>query len=201
MHRLKRLPLLGALALATSCGTPERQPVTRSASTRLEASPTDTVCSLCSQARTRTDSARILYWSFAEHFPEKRAQLIERFGAPLGTNSDTLSYQNDSGGPDSTVTFQYVGFSVSYFVGTGAREFATHVSVTDSNQALPLPVGIGASRSQLEHYFGAPDYEARRGDSVLIQFPATEGGGGENELVFLLVGNAVRRIVWSYFVD
>lgn len=149
------------------------------------------------------DSARAFYWSFVDRFGASRSQLIARLGAPASTISDTLRNQHDPRVVDSLVTLRYAGLSVRFFVGMGGNEFPTAVSVTDSGIALPLQVGIGAGRTEVERVFGEADYERTRGDSTLVEFlvPSVGISPGDNELTFVFVGGTVRRIEWVYYVD
>jgi hypothetical protein len=76
------------------------------------------------------------------------------------------------------------------------------VSVTDSTIGLPLSVGIGAHKADLEHYFGEPSFEGARGDSTQIQFTVPcDDCAGRNELVFFLLDKVVRKVEWSFFID
>jgi hypothetical protein len=197
-HRL--LVVVLAAALPAACRASERKP-TADTSAVLVAPPAPE--SLPPGKLTATDSARFRYWSFAGRFGESRSGLVARFGAPRSTSSDTLRNQHDPGVVDSLVTLWYAGFSVRFFVGSSGNEFPLAVSVTDSSIGLPLPVGIGSRRSAIDHYFGTPDYEKSRGDSLLTQFVVPSAGisPGDNEVVFVLVGNTVRRIEWVYYID
>lgn len=150
-----------------------------------------------------TDSARALFWSFVSRFGESRSRVIARLGAPASTMSDTLRNQHDSTVVDSLVTLRYTGLSVRFFVGSGGNEFPTAVSVTDSGLGLPLRIGIGARRAEIEHAFGLADYERTQGDSLFVNFvvPSTGISPGDNELTFVFVRGVVRRIEWVYYVD
>jgi hypothetical protein len=146
-----------------------------------------------------TDSARSAYWAFVNKLDGRRGDVGKVLGPPTSSSGDTLRNVHDPTVVDSLVTLHYPGLEVQFFVGAaGGNEFPTLVSTTDSSVRLPLPVGIGSSRAELERAFGRADFESSRSDSVCLQF---EVSGGSNQLVFLLLNNTVRRIEWSYYVD
>ena len=201
MHRLGNCALLGVIAWASSCARPKQEAVAHRVAERLPSAAPDTVCTGCPTGLSRTDSARIVYWSFVDRFPHRRSQIIRRFGAPDSIKGNSLAHQEDFGPNDSVVALYYKGLSVRYLVSAGGREFLKEVSVSDSSQRLPMHLGIGVSRSRLERIFGEPDYVTRRRDSTEVAFYAGANSGGPDQLVFILVRSSVRRIVWSYFVD
>jgi hypothetical protein len=189
-----------AAALTAACRGSERKPATDTTAVQVEPPAPE---SLPAGPLSSTDSARFHYWQFAGRFGESRAALVAKLGTPTSTTSDTLRNQHDPTVVDSLVTLWYAGVSVRFFVGSSGNEFPLAVSVTDSSIGLPLPVGIGSPRSAIDRSFGAPDYEKRRGDSLLAQFVVPSAGisPGDNELIFVFVGGTVRRIEWVYYVD
>lgn len=192
-----------AAALTAACAGTERKPPETPAAAQSAVPAPSVPVPRPAPTFSPTDSARFFYWSFAGGFDATRAQLVARLGAPASTTRDTLRNEHDPGVVDTLVTLGYPGLSVRYFVGSRGNEFPTAVSVTDSAIVLPLPVGIGARRAALERYFGAPDDERYRRDSVLVGFavPSVGISPGDNELVFVFVGSTVRRIDWVYYVD
>jgi len=189
-----------AAALTAGCGASERK---RAQDTTAAPVVPPGPESLPAALLSSTDSARALYWSFVSRFGESRSRLIARLGAPASTTSDTLRNQHDPTVVDSLVTLRYAGLSVRFFVGSSGNEFPTAVSVTDSGIGLPLRIGIGARRADIEHAFGLADYERSHGDSLFAEFVVPSAGisPGDNELTFVFVGGAVRRIEWVYYVD
>jgi hypothetical protein len=148
---------------------------------------------------TAADSARTLYWSFVRSLGDSRVALIRRLGAPSTTTGDTLRNGFDTTIVDSLVALRYPGIVVEFFVGAGGNEFPTVVSVTDSTIELPLPVGVGSSRTALIRTFGAPDYEIPQGASLALQFAVP--GPVENHVVFVMVDGVARKVQWVYYVD
>jgi hypothetical protein len=189
-----------AAALSAGCAASEQK---RAPDTTAAAVVPPSPESLPPASLSSTDSARTLYWSFVNRFGESRSQAIARLGAPASTTSDTLRNQHDPRVVDSLVTLRYAGLSVRFFVGIAGNEFPTAVSVTDSGIGLPLRVGIGARRAEIEHVFGLADYEKTQGDSLFVEFVVPSAGisPGDNELAFVFVRGAVRRIEWVYYVD
>jgi hypothetical protein len=200
MHRSCLRALVIAVVLAPACARPERNSARDSTTAQVVPPPAE---SLPAAALSSTDSARALYWSFAERLGESRSHVIATLGAPASTTGDTLRNQHDPTVVDSLVTLRYAGMSVQFFVGSSGNEFPTAVSVTDSAIALPVRLGIGASRAEIERSFGTPDYERSQGDSLLVEFvvPSPGIGASGNQLTFAFVGGTVRSIHWIYYID
>jgi hypothetical protein len=188
--------VLVTLALASACAAPERQAKSDSTSATPSLGASDTVSIATPPS---SDSARVLFWSFVSRLGESRSEVIAALGAPISKTGDTLRNWHDTTVVDSLVTLRYPKLEVEFFVGVGGKEFPTVVSVSDSNVRLPIGIGIGATQLALERVFGGPDFRTVRGDSVFMRFSVP--GEVDNELVFVLVANAVRKIEWAYYVD
>jgi hypothetical protein len=190
-----RVPCLLAAALV-ACGAPKHETAVGSPSRREAAPAAETAPGPVPSA---TDSVRGAYWAFVQKLDGRRADVRKVLGPPASSSGDTLRNVHDPAIVDSLVTLRFAGLQIQFFVGAaGGNEFPTLVSTTDSSVRLPLPVGIGSTRAELEHAFGRADFESSRSDSLCLQF-AVPGGG--NQLVFLLLNDRVRKVEWSYYVD
>jgi hypothetical protein len=200
----QRLPvaILVAAALTVACSASEREPGadTTATTVRVAVPPPE---SLPAGDVSRTDSARFRYWSFAGRLSGSRADVAAKLGAPRSTTGAALRNRHDPHVVDSLVTLWYAGISVQFFVGARGKEFPIAVSVTDSGISLPLPVGIGARRTEIDRTFGLTDYEKWHGDTLLAEYLVPSAGisPGDDELVFAFVRGIVRRIGWVYYVD
>jgi len=159
----------------------------------------ETAQALSSSLPSPTDSARLLYWSFADKFGRSRAELVARLGPPASVTTDTSQNRYDSTEVDTVVTLRYSTAAVGFFVFQRGGEFPVLVSVRDPAVKLPIKVGIGASRPDLERVFGPPDDVIPQGDSTLVQFKVP--GQEDTALVFTLVGGVVREVGWATFPD
>ncbi len=193
--------LVAVCAVAASCSTSRRQEAADSSAV-VRAPPAlsyERPPGLFADARSPSDSARITYWSFAEALPKTRSGFLAKFGPATRITSDTSRNAYDSTVTDTVVRLVYPYIEVLFFVGEGGNEFPIHVVVTDSTVKLPLPVGVGASESDLVRFFGVIPSDAARGDTVSVGFAVP--GAVDNNIAFQLVHGRVRRVDWDFYVD
>ena len=134
-------------------------------------------------------------------FGRNRAALVASLGAPRRSTTDTTANRHGYG-IDSLFVLDFDGLSFSLRQpAQSTNELLEWAELTDSARALPGDIVIGgASLRELRAKLGKPQEQGIHGDTVRLTYLVSPDGG-EDFLRFDFVGELLRRVVWTFYVD
>ena len=127
--------------------------------------------------------------------PLTREELLQAYGAPDSVHARTEANRHVPGVIDSLFQVHYRGLMAGFRKPGGGSDLITQMDATD-NRFLRYPtIGIGARRDRLLQVL--PDTSVVAADRVEYNC----GTGADEPVTFWLVGDQVRRVSKSYYVD
>ena len=134
-------------------------------------------------------------------FGRNRAALVASLGAPRRSTTDTTANRHGYG-IDSLFVLDFGSLSFSLRQpAQSTNELLEWAELTDSARALPGGIVIGGtSLRELRAKLGEPQEQGTRGDTVRFTYLVSPDGG-EDFLRFDFVGELLRRVVWTFYVD
>lgn len=135
-------------------------------------------------------------------FGTTRAEIREALGAPREVDVRTAPNRHVRDATDSLITLRYDGLSFGLNrPGPVERDLLTEVDLTDAGVPLPGALRLGGT-SVLEAatLLGPPDATRTAGDTTVNEY-AVPGEGAEDRVELHFVGDTLRRVRWSPYVD
>jgi len=153
---------------------------------------------LAAQAIGPTDIARVDEFIDAPRalFGRTRADIVQRFGAPLSVEARSLPRYTHPEVRDRVEDLAYAGVTLG--VLAGVRENAPglrRVTLTSSAFSLPRALNVGAERSRVEQVLGEPQ-ELTPGRYLYLY-----ADGFPDTVEFFFRDDRVHRIEWNYSVQ
>ena len=170
---------------------------------RVIAPPVQTVPDPDVAGLTPADQDSLLLATFvaAGDLGRTRAAVVARLGQPSSTARRLIGNPHVVGQTDTLVSFNYERLKISFWV-SGAETADEVLFEIELLRPWPLDVHVPptASRAHLVQLWGKPEFVRSLADTVVLNWNVW-AFDAEEYLQAYLVGDALRKLRWSFYID